>query len=140
MKQKHDQTDEELLDQIKARLVRSEKNRFFDQQLRTLSVDVLAAREQRQRRSRVMRTATFAFGSIATAVLLFVLDPFSSTVETPVATVPVAGSAAVTNVDLATSYVDDIIEEESIEILAAAVDPDPILLSDEDIDQLFEGL
>ena len=140
MKQKHDQTDEELLDQIKARLDRSEKDRFFDQRLRTLSVDVLAAREQRQRRSRVVRTATLAIGSVATAVLLFVLDPFSSTVETPVVTMPVAESATVTNVDLATSYVDDIIEEESIEILAEAADPDPILLSDEDIDQLFEGL
>lgn len=140
MKQKHDHTDEELLDQIKARLDRSEKDRFFDQRLRTLSVDVLAAREQRQRRSRVVRTATLAIGSVATAVLLFVLDPFSSTVETPVVTMPVAESATVTNVDLATSYVDDIIEEESIEILAEAADPDPILLSDEDIDQLFEGL
>jgi len=140
MKQKHDHTDEELLDQIKARLDRSEKDRFFDQRLRTLSVDVLAAREQRQRRSRVVRTATLAIGSVATAVLLFVLDPFSSTVETPVVTMPVAESVTVTNVDLATSYVDDIIEEESIEILAEAADPDPILLSDEDIDQLFEGL
>lgn len=140
MKQKHDQTDEELLDQIKARLDRSEKNRFFDQRLRTLSVDVLAAREQRQRRSRVVRTATLAIGSVATAVVLFVLDPFSSTMEKPVPTASVAEASTVTNVDLATIYVDDIIEEESIEILAEAAEADPILLSDEDIDHLFEGL
>ena len=46
----------------------------------------------------------------------------------------------VATVDLATTYVDDIIEEESIEILADAADPDPMLLTDEDIDHLFEGL
>ena len=140
MKQKHDHTDEELLDQIKDRLDRGDREPFFDQRLRTLSVDVLAARQRRQRRSRVVRTASLAIGSVATAIIHVVLDPFGSSEQAPIASAPAMVTSNVATVDLATTYVDDIIEEESIEILADAADPDPMLLTDEDIDHLFEGL
>ncbi len=140
MTRKHNHTDEELLDAVKQRLDARETERFFDQRLRTLSVDVLAAQERAKRRSSVIRTASLALGTVATAITLFFIDPFGATDQTSITTMPAPPSTAVSNVDLATTFVDDIIEEESLDLLAEASDPDPLVLTSEDIDQLFEGL
>lgn len=140
MKHKHDHTDEELLEVVKQRLDSGETDRFFDQRLRTLSVDVLQARDTATRRTSMIRNVSLAVGTVATAIILFVVDPFGAADQPQQTTVSATQEISVSNVDLATTFVDDIIEEKSLELLAEASEPDPLVLTDEDIDQLFEGL
>ena len=141
MKKQSKHTDEQLLEQIKQRVDGDERNRFFDDRLRNLSVDVLRARDSKRKGTFAIGSASLALGAVATAIILVVMDPLSSSDPMPMTNQPsTAVESTSLNTALATTYVDDLVEEESIELLAEAVDTDPLLLTDDDIDNLFEGL
>lgn len=138
---KHDLTDEEILQRIKPH-VDDAQQAFYDAHLRNLSVDVLEARKH-EHRSVLLRRATLALGTIGAAALLYLLPiPTNHTAGTDQPAGDDAYSAAPSwpSAEEADAYIESLVEAESVDLLSEAADADPLLLSDRDVDQLFEGL
>ena len=137
-------SDDDILKGIKKRLDRSDYRTDLDQQVRNLSVDVLAEQARRRRRRRGIQAGSLALASAAAVTLFFVLSPqmqSPSQVAQPSATTPQA-VAMVTTDALASDVVDDMIDEAAISLLAEStdLDQDPLIISESDLDILLAEL
>ncbi len=139
---KHDLTDEEILQRIKSHVDDTAQQALYDPPIRNLSVNVLQAQQQRRRGILVRRTAV-ALGTIGAATVLYLMplqQPDLATADPGAAASEAATTASWSAAEEADAYMESLVEAESVDLLSEAADADPLLLSDRDVDQLFEGL
>ena len=133
--------DEEIIDQLSEKIGREAHERFLSDRTRNLSVHVLDRLEEKKRSRRWVRGGLGVALTAATAVLLYIVVPQPTQ---PVSTTTPSNEIHSILIQdegvLAEEYVEDIIDNASLDIIAEASYADPLILEDDDIDALLEGI